>query len=175
MSTLEPPTATWRSRARSAGRKGGILLAAAVIGGLGTFAVSGGTAEAIPQAQSRCTFGFQGLTTANGWRALPLAVRIDNGTSSRRVVAQLAADMGIDAGAEIRVGYSIDRGPVREKVYGPGNLANHTEFWETRSTIAVMTLPRGVHTVTPHWRISGSPGKNAAFEGGCFTVEGRTS
>jgi len=164
-----------RSRARKAARNAIILLAAMLIGALGAFAVSGGTAEAVPTAQSTCAKGVRFLTTADGWQPLPLKVKIDNGSFSRRVIAQLAADMGIDAGAEIRVGYSIDGGPVREKVYGPGNLANHTEFWETRSTIAVMTLRAGVHSVTPYWRISGSLGKNAAFEFGCFTLEGRTS
>ncbi len=90
------------------------------------------------------------------------------------MVAQYAGDMGVETNSEIRIGYSIDGGPVQEKVYGPGNLANHQEFWETKSTIAVMRVAKGSHTIEPFFRISGSPGKSGAFEGGCFTVEGRS-
>jgi len=152
-----------------------MVLAATLLGGIGTYTVLGGTAEATPLAQSKCAFGLRTITTPDGWQPLGLGVSINNGTNARRVVAQLAADMGVVPDAEIRVGYSIDGGPVREKVYGPGNLANHQEFWETRSTIAVIPLSAGSHTVTPYWRISGSADKSGAFEGGCFTVEGRTS
>jgi len=148
--------------------------AAVMLGGAGSFALFGGTAEAVPGPQARCAFGLQTITADNGWRPLGLGVTINNGTSARRVIAQLAADVGVDTLAEVRVGYSIDGGAVQEKVYGPGNLANHTEFWQTRSTIAVIPLSQGSHTVTPYWRISGASGKSGAFEGGCFTVEGQT-
>jgi hypothetical protein len=166
---------TWRTRARSTGRMGALLLAATMLGGIGATAVLGGTAEAVPSAQSTCAFGVRSLTGADGWQSLGLGVSIHNGTATSRVIAQLAADIGVDSHAEVRVGYSIDGGPVQEKVYGPGNLANNTEFWQTRSTLAVIPLASGSHTVTPYWRISGSGGSKAAFEGGCFTVEGRTS
>jgi hypothetical protein len=154
--------------------KVGTVVAAAVLGGVGSVAVFGGTAEAIPGAQERCTFGQKSVVAEDGWKSLGLGVTIDNGKVARKVIAQLAADIGVDTLAEVRVGYSIDGGPVQEKVYGPGNLANHTEYWQTRSTIAVIPLKRGLHKVTPYWRISGSPGKQGYFEGGCFTVEGRT-
>ncbi|MEZ5097676.1 MAG: hypothetical protein R2731_17230 [Nocardioides sp.] len=149
------------------------LLAAAAVGGIGMAAVSN-PAEAVPTPQSKCTFGLQSIKTEDGWKQLGLGVTINNGTAARRVIAQLAADMGVDTLAEVRVGYSIDGGAVQEKVYGPGNLANHTEYWQTRSTIAVIPLGAGTHTVTPYWRISGTAGKSGFFEGGCFTVEGRT-
>jgi hypothetical protein len=160
----------------STGRRGGVLiLATAMLSGVGTYALFGGTAEAVSSPQSRCAFEFKSVTADQGWMPLGLDVSINNGAASRRVIAQLAADMGVETGAEVRVGYSIDGGAVREKVYGPGNLANHTEFWQTRSTLAVIPLPAGTHTVQPYWRVSGVSGKSAAFEGGCFTVEGRTS
>ena len=156
-------------------KTGVLLLAAAVLGSAGSYSVLAGSAEATPGAQSRCAFGLRTITVTDGWQPLGLGVSIANGTSPRRVVAQLAADMGVVAGAEVRVGYAIDGGPVREKVFGPGNFANHSEFWETRSTLAVIPMASGTHTVTPYWRISGGAGTSAAFEGGCFTVEGRTS
>jgi hypothetical protein len=146
-----------------------------MLSGVGTYAVFGGTAQAVPLAQSRCTFGFRSVTADDGWMPLGLGLSINNGSVPRRVIAQLAADIGVDPGAEVRVGYSIDGSAVQEKVYGPGNLANHTEFWETRGTLAVIPLPAGTHRVTPYWRVSGASGKGAAFEGGCFTAEGRTS
>ena len=160
---------------RSAKRVGALVAASALLSGVGTYALFAGTAEAIPGAQEKCAFGLQTIRVADGWQPLGLGVTIDNGDVSRKVVAQLAADMGVVANAEIRVGYSIDGGAVQEKVYGPGNLANHTEFWQTRSTLAVIPLKAGRHTVTPYWRISGGAGTSGAFESGCFTVEGRTN
>lgn len=104
--------------------KAGAMAAAAVmLGGAGSFALFGGTAEAVPGPQARCAFGPQTITAADGWRPLGLGVTINNGTVSRRVIAQLAADVGVDTLAEVRVGYSVDGGAVKEKVYGPGNLA----------------------------------------------------
>ena len=159
---------------RSAKRVGALVAASALLTGAGTYALFSGTAEAIPAAQEKCAFGLKTIKVADGWQPLGLGVTIDNGDGSRTVVAQLAADMGVVADAEIRVGYSIDGGAVQEKVYGPGNLANHSEFWETRSTIAVIPLKAGRHKVEPQWRISGGAGTSGAFENGCFTVEGRT-
>jgi hypothetical protein len=101
-------------------------------------------------------------------------VAINNGRVARRVITHLSTDMGVDELAEVRVGYSIDGGPVQEKVFGPGNLANHMDFWQTRNAMAVIPLRKGTHTVTPYWRISGSAGKAGFFEDGCFTVEGQT-
>ncbi len=154
--------------------KAGAVAAAALMGGAGTVVLFGSSAEAVPDAQERCVFRQGSVAAGDGWKSLGLGVAIDNGTSARRVIAQLSTDMGVDTLAEVRVGYSIDGGPVQEKVYGPGNLANHTEFWQTRSTIAVIKLPKGAHRITPYWRISGAAGKQGYFENGCFTVEGQT-
>ena len=161
-------------RIRSHTRRTALTLTAAALAGAGATAVLGGSAEAIPAPQKSCSFTYKTISSDQGWQPMGMNVSVDNGTTSRKVVAQLAADLGVDTLAEVRVGYSIDGGPVRERVYGPANLANHDEYWETRSTIAVIPLARGTHTVTPYWRISGSPGKNGYFQTGCFTVEGRT-
>jgi hypothetical protein len=155
-------------------RSAALAATAVVLGGLTSYTAFGGTAEAIPTAQRLCSFRGTSIASDDGWQPLGLGVTINNGASPRQVVAQLATDMGVEPAAEVRVGYSIDGGAVQEKVWGPGNLANHAEFFETRSTLAVIPLAAGVHTVRPFWRISGVSGKQGFFEDGCFTVEGRT-
>lgn len=159
---------------RPSKRAGAVAAAAALISGVATYALVATPAEAVPGAQEKCSFAFQTIDVADGWQPLGLGVSINNGKVSRKAVTQLSADLGVVTDAEIRVGYSVDDGEVQEKVYGPGNLANHTEFWQTRSTIAVIPLGPGRHTVKPYWRISGSKGTSGAFENGCFTVEART-
>lgn len=155
-------------------RRSALMVAGSLVATTTGYALVAGSAEAVPGAQERCSFGHRSVTVDDGWKPLGLQVRISNGSRSRKVVARLAADLGVDSAAEIRVGYSIDGGPVRERVYGPANLANHAEFWETRSTMAVIPLSAGSHTVTPYWRVSGAAGKTGQFGGGCFTLEGRT-
>ena len=155
-------------------RRTALALTTAALAGAAATTVLGGTAEAIPAPQKSCNFSYSSITSDQGWQPLGMGVSLNNGDTGRKVVAQLAADLGVDSLAEVRVGYSIDGGPVQERVYGPANLANHDEYWETRSTIAVIPLGRGSHTVTPYWRISGSTGKHGFFQTGCFTVEGRT-
>lgn len=155
-------------------RAAALLAAGALLSGAASYAIFAPTAQAIPGAQEKCAFGLKEITSADGWQPLGLAVTIDNGKTARKVVTHLSADMGVSEQAEIRVGYKVDNGPVREKTYGPGNLANHTDFWQTRNAMAVISLTKGKHTVTPYWRISGSAGKGGAYEGGCFVVEGQT-
>ena len=145
------------------------LAAAAVTAGLT------GQAEAIPAPQKRCAFNFISNSSTNGWQQLGLSVSVNNGTSARQALVQLAGDTGVDTLAEVRVGYSVDGGPVQEHTYGPCNFANHDEYWETRSRIGVVPLARGRHTITPYWRISGMVGKQGQMTSRCFTVESRTS
>jgi hypothetical protein len=170
-STQQSSTTPRRGRTKVAA----LVAAGALLSGAASYAMFAGTAEAVPGAQEKCAFGLKEIDVSQGWKPLGLAVSVDNGTKARKVVAQLSADMGVSDEAEIRVGYSVDGGPVREKYYGPGNLANHTQYWQTRNAMAVIPLKKGRHTITPYWRISGSAGKGGAFEGGCFVVEGRTS
>ncbi|MFT4217832.1 MAG: hypothetical protein QM619_11720 [Micropruina sp.] len=157
-------------------KRGAALLAAgAVLGGAVSYAVVAPSAEAIPAAQETCKFDIKSISASDGWQPLGLSVTVNNGSVSRKVVTQLSADMGVDSQAEIRVGYKVDDGPIREKYYGPGNLANHTDFWQTRNAMAVMSLKSGKHTITPYWRISGSATSKGWLENGCFIAEGRTS
>ena len=39
-----------------------------------------------------------------------LLLSINNGASTRNTVVQVSADIGVDAGAEVRIGYSIGLG-----------------------------------------------------------------
>ena len=158
---------------RSTTRRTALALSAAALAGAGVTGLTTG-AEAIPVSQKNCNFSTSSIAAENGWQGMGMGVTIRNGDTPRKVVAQLAADIGVDTLAEVRVGYQIDGGPVQERVFGPANLANHTEYWQTRSTIAVIPVGRGTHTITPYWRISGATGKKGYFQTGCFTVEGRT-
>ncbi len=131
-------------------------------------------AEAIPNPQETCAFDSLNLTTASGFVSTGTPVTIDNGTSARRVIVQMTANAGVDEVAEIRLAYAVDGGAPQENVFGPANLANHQEFFETRATFAIIPLPAGVLTIEPFVRISGAPGKNATLVQRCFFAEGRT-
>ncbi len=100
---------------------------------------------------------------------------MNNGTSARQAIVQVSADMGVDPDAEVRLAYAIDGGRPQEGVFGPANFANNQQFWETRSTIAVIPLPAGTHTISAYWRVSGATGKNAVSSMRCMTVQARTS
>jgi len=148
---------------------------AAAIAGVGFLLSTAGMAQAVPASQARCALDAQSITTSSGLVPIPgLALIVNNGRAARTAIVQLSADMGVDAGAEVRVAYSVDGGSPREGVFGPANLANHQEFFEARSVIAVIPLPAGTHTVTPFWRVSGPPGKNAFIDNRCATLEVNT-
>src|SRR4051794_19763871 len=105
-------SSTGRSRARSKGGMGALLIAATTLAGFGANAMLASSAAAVPSAQSTCAFGFRSLTGADGWQPLGLGVSVNNHTGPSRVIAQLAADIGVDPLAEVRVGYSVDGGQV---------------------------------------------------------------
>jgi len=150
----------------------GILMGAAggYLVGFGT-----GAAEAIPAPQRACAFDFVGITQADGFQPITgTGVTISNGTVAREVVVTLSADLGVDTGAEVRLGYSIDGGAPQENVFGPANLANHQEFFEARMIMGVIPIAAGNHTIQPFWRVSGALGTNATIDARCFVAEGRT-
>jgi hypothetical protein len=132
--------------------------------------------EAIPNAQENCAFSF--ITTDSTQPAKPIAgtaVTVNNGTVARKVLVQFSGDTGVDTGGEVRISYKIDGGAPQEDVFGPANLANHQEFFEARTVIAVIPIGPGTHTITPFWRVSGVAGKNAFMDSRCFTAERVTS
>lgn len=130
-------------------------------------------AQAIPVPQRSCAFDVASNTAVNGWRPVNSVVTINNGPTSRPVVVNLNADAGVDTLAEIRVGYSVDGGPVQTP--GAQNFANHTEYWQTRHSMVVMLIPSGAHSIRPYWRISGAAGKNGVMAARCLTAEAYTS
>jgi hypothetical protein len=91
------------------------------------------------------------------------------------VIVQFSADTGVETGAEVRISYEVDGGAPQEDVFGPANLADHQEFFEARAVIAVISLGPGTHRITPFWRVSGAPGKNAFMDSRCVTAESKTS
>jgi len=70
---------------------------------------------------------------------------------------------------------SDDSGVQQETVFGPANLANQQECREIRSTLAVIRLVAGVHTIEPFVHISGVTVNDGVLEMRCFTAEGQTS
>lgn len=143
------------------------------------FAGLSSTAYAVPAAQRSCSVSpdnYNNLHTIYsdwGWQPVNgIAVTINNGTAARNVILQFNADTGVEADAEVRLGYSIDNGPVQ--FYGPQNFANHTQYWETRSNLSVASIGPGVHTIKPYWRVSGATGKSATMDDRCFVVEGQS-
>ena len=146
---------------------------------LTTLATLSSNVYAVPSSQRSCSVtpdnynNLQTIYSDWGWQPVSgIGVTINNGTLSRHVVLQFNADTGVDVDAEVRLGYSIDNGPVQ--FYGPQNFANHTQYWETRSNLSVATIGPGVHTIKPYWRVSGSAGKSATMDDRCFVVEGQT-
>ena len=134
-----------------------------------------GSAEAVPVIARSCASNVVSTLSQNGWTSMGLVATVKNGAQSRQVIAQLSSDAGVDPNAELRVGYSVDGGTIREGAFGPANFANHTDFWETRTTMAVIPVSAGTHTVQAYWRVSGATGANGVVASRCFTVESRTS
>jgi hypothetical protein len=99
-----------------------------------------------------------------------LTTTINDGASSRQALVTMSANVGVDTGAEVRLAYSVDGTAAQEYAYGPGNFANHQEYYEGREVTAVIPLGPGPHTITPYWRVSGVAGKTAVMDERCLTI-----
>jgi hypothetical protein len=110
------------------------------------------------------------LTTASGQVPLnDLSIKLNNTTGANKVATLwFSADAGIDPNAELRLVWQVDG--ASGAYLGPQNLANHTDFWMTRSAIATYSVPPGVHTIVPAVFISGTPGMNANVDDRCIVV-----
>jgi hypothetical protein len=145
-----------------------------LIAGASLSALVGSSAQAIPVPQQSCAQGTLSNSAANGWQPVPGAVvSVNNGAVGRRVVVNFNADAGVDPDAEIRLGYRVDAGAVQTP--GAQNFANHTQYWQTRHSMAVLSVPAGSHRIQPYWRISGAAGKQGVLAGRCLTAEAFTS
>jgi hypothetical protein len=146
---------------------------AAAVGGIGLWLAAASAAQAVPANQAKCSTTFQPIVAStNFFLFSDLSVTVDNGRVPRIAIVHLSADISVDPAAEARIAYSVDGGSPAS--FGPANLANHQEFGETRSTIAVIPLPPGSHSIRPLWRVNGVAGKRATFFDGCITVESAT-
>jgi len=147
------------------------LVAASVLAGVGATTALGGGRMTKTQNEKSYKLDVASNTAVNGWRAVNSAVRVQNNVS-RYVVVNFNADAGVDSLAEIRLAYRVDAGPIQ--IAGAQNFANHTEYWQTRHSMVVLSVPAGTHTIRPYWRISGSPGKNGVIASRCLTAEAYT-
>ncbi|HEY7104461.1 MAG TPA: hypothetical protein VH573_22715 [Mycobacteriales bacterium] len=132
-----------------------------------------GPADALPASQSSCTAGTLALSPSVGFFPLTPArtVSVPNATT---VKASLTADVGVDAGAEVRLAWSVNNSALVEGAFGPANFANHAEFFETRSTFALIPVAGGTVSIQPWVRVSSSNGRPATLLQRCVAIEAST-
>lgn len=154
----------------------GLTLTAAVVAATATAMtfVDSKAAVAIPAAQSVCVASNIRIVPEFTWIALTPARSVFVGDATV-LKAEAVADVGVDSGAEVRLGWSVNGSTPVEATFGPANFANHTEFSESRATFGLISVGAGTNTVQPFVRLSGASGKAANLLHRCFTVEGSTS
>jgi hypothetical protein len=140
--------------------------------GLLITAFTGPAAQALPSYQGSCATDVHAISSSSGWQPVNSAVWVTNGGLSRRAIVHFTADAGVSEQAEIRLAYKVDNRPLA--IYGPQNLANHTEYWQSRTNLAVIPLGPGNHRIQPYWRISGATGKSGVIAARCLTAESQT-
>ena len=122
-----------------------------------------------------CASGPATASSPSGAVPMPgMAVTVNNGDVARQALVDVSANLGVDAGSDVRVTFSVDGAPPQENVYGPSNLADHQESAEGRDVTAVIPLAAGSHTIAAYWRVNGLPGRTAAVDKRCLTVESAT-
>lgn len=106
----------------------------------------------------------------DGWKPINGLVKTLNNTGSvaKNAFVTLSADAGISADAELRVGFSVDG--ATPAFGGPQNFANQAQYWETRSTSAIVSIPPGSHTLQAMMYVSGAAGKQGIVDDRCMTV-----
>lgn len=106
----------------------------------------------------------------DGWVAVSGISRVLNNTTgvAKQAYVTFSTDAGVDTDAELRLGFSIDGGAPF--FAGPQNLANNQQYWAARSTVAVLTIPPGSHTIRPMWLVNGVAGKLGILDDRCMIV-----
>jgi hypothetical protein len=135
---------------------------------------TGGTGAGAPAIVPAAVCAANAITLGAAAVDVPipgLAVTLDNGSTSRTALVSVSANLGVDADAEVRVAYSVDGGSVAENVFGPANLANAQQYYETRAVTAVIPLGPGSHSIAAFWRVSGAAGKLAHMDRRCLIVK----
>lgn len=173
--TSTPPTSHTPARRRA---KAAILAAAATAVALAVAAVSvlaPSAASAIPTPQKAC--GSPGLTLSGGtgpYHSMGLSVTINDGTSTRNIVAFTSLDGNVSPNAEMRLSWSVDGGAVSDYAFGPGNIAENQQFDGTRTVMDVIRLGPGTHTLTPEVRLSGGSTTSGIVDRLCVVAEAFT-
>ncbi|MBE8521890.1 hypothetical protein ILP97_31125 [Amycolatopsis sp. H6(2020)] len=132
-----------------------------------------GPATALPIGQEVCAFDNLTISPATGWFPLTPARSITPGTETV-AKATVAADVAVDTGAEVRLGWSINNSVPQESFFGPANFANHTEFAETRESFGLVFVGAGTTSIQPFVRVSGPAGKRAGLLNRCLALEAQT-
>ena len=138
-----------------------------------TAVVVAAPASALPVGQATCEFSNFTLSAAAGWLPLTSARSVTPGVETEAKVTA-AADVAVDAGAELRIGWSVNNNAPVESFFGPANFANHTEFAETRETFGLLFIGAGTTTIQPFVRVSGPAAARAGMVNRCFAVEALT-
>ncbi len=104
---------------------------------------------------------------ANSVTSLRLTV---NNSTTRMLPAtiQFSADVGAPLDSEVRLTFSLDG--AAPQYYGPQNLANNTQFWQSRSALARIMVPPGSHTITPVWWVQSGATVTAFMDDRCMFV-----
>jgi hypothetical protein len=155
------------------------LLATAGMLSAGTVAavsvLTSSAASAIPTTQKAC--GSPNLTLSGGtgpYHSTGLSVTVNDGTSSRNIVAFTSLDGNVAPNGEMRLGWSVDGGTVSDYTYGPGNIAENQQFDGTRTVMDVIPLGPGTHTLTPEVRLSGASSITGIVDRLCVVAEANT-
>ena len=103
-----------------------------------------------------------------------LSVTINDGSSSRNIVAFTSLDGNVSPNAEMRLSWSVDGGAVSDYTFGPGNIAENQQFDGTRTVMDVIPLGPGTHTLTPEVRLSGISSTSGIVDRLCVVAEAYT-
>jgi hypothetical protein len=155
-------------------RKTAVIATVGAAAAIAATFVAARPAGALPIAQSGCNFGTIVPTTANGYIPLTNA-RTVSLSGDTFLKAEATADVGVDTGAEVRLAWSVNNNPPVESFFGPANFANHQEFFETRTTFAIISVGVGTRTIQPFIKVNGPSGAKATVLNRCSTVEASTS
>jgi hypothetical protein len=132
-------------------------------------------ASAIPAPQKACA--SPGLTLSGGtgpYHSMGVSVTVNDGTSTRNIVAFASLDGNVTPNAEMRLSWSVDGGAVTDYAFGPGNIAENQQFDGTRTVMDVIPLGPGTHTLTPEVRLSGNTSTSGIVDRLCVVAEAYT-
>jgi hypothetical protein len=133
-------------------------------------------ASAIPAPQRACgspELILNGGTGGGNYHSTGLSVTVNDGTSSRNIVAFVSMDGNV-ANGEMRMSWSVDGGAVSDFQYGPGNIAENQPADGTRTVMDVIPLGPGTHTLTPEFRLSGDATSSGIVDRLCVVAEANT-